>query len=66
MVGGWGDKKKRQSPSQWARVISLSIIRFSFAVGMSFEFARKGALFEVVDFSSLTVGAVFGAMGLGR
>ena len=37
-----------------------------FAVGKSFDdSAREGSLFEVVDFSSLSVGAVFGAMGLG-
>ena len=35
-------------------------------VGKSFDdSSRTGALFEVVDFSSLTLGAVFGAMGLG-
>ena len=35
-------------------------------VGKSFDdSSRAGALFEVVDFSSLTLGAVFGAMGLG-
>lgn len=38
---------------------------FYFVVGKSFKVERTGALFEIAPLQMLSVGAIFGAMGLG-
>ncbi|KAK7496612.1 hypothetical protein BaRGS_00012264, partial [Batillaria attramentaria] len=64
---------KRELLADYSLPIAVIIMAFVGAylfrevdMGKSFDpDARDGALFQVVDFSSLSVGAVFGAMGLG-
>ncbi|XP_070197517.1 solute carrier family 4 member 11-like [Littorina saxatilis] len=64
---------KREILADYSLPIAVVIMAFvgSFLfddveIGKSFDpNARTGALFELVDFSTLSVGAIFGAMGLG-
>ena len=65
------NKAKREILSDYAlpvAVIVFSIIGtvlFSAVEVKTFPYENSGEVFKLVDFSSLTVGAVFGAMGLG-
>ena len=45
----------------WERVNELILI----SVGKSFKGERRSGLFTIIPLDSLSVGAVFGAMGLG-
>ncbi|KAL8588109.1 hypothetical protein ACOMHN_067211 [Nucella lapillus] len=64
---------KRELLADYSLPIAVILMAFVGAylfsdvdMGKSFdEDARKGSLFQLVDFSTLSVGAIFGAMGLG-